>query len=80
MGQLIYMALSVFEMLIFIRIIMSWVNPYGRMSDNDFIRFIYQLTDPILNHVRFILPIGNSGIDFGPMVILIIIDVIKRAL
>jgi len=59
---------------VFIRILMSWF----RIShhDNPLVRFIYQITEPILDFARRITP-RTGMIDFSPLVAIIGLDLIR---
>jgi YggT family protein len=62
----------VYIVLIFIRIIMSWIPriPYYRWLD-AFLNFVRDVTDPYLNLFRRILPpvrLGGAGLDLSPMI------------
>lgn len=66
-------AFDVYTLLIFVRVLLSWVrhNPYQPL-----IRFIYDVTDPYLRFFRrFIPPVGM--IDFTPIIALIVLQVLK---
>jgi YggT family protein len=73
--QLLKAILNVYEIVIVVRAILSWFNPDPY---NPIIRFIADITDPVLNPIRRIMPM--TGIDFSPMIIILIIEVIKRFL
>lgn len=52
------------------RAVISWVNadPY-----NPIVRFLYEVTEPLLGRIRRILPVSMGSIDFSPIVLIIII-------
>ena len=58
------------------RILLSWirVNP-----DNPIIRFIHEITEPILGPIRRLIP-NMGGLDFSPMLALILIQIMERVL
>jgi YggT family protein len=62
------------------RVLLSWLPMAGVRIDpyNPLIRFLYQITDPILEPIRRFATFGM--IDFSPIVALILIEVIRRAL
>jgi YggT family protein len=64
---------SVFNILILIRVLMSWVvpNPEGGVGG-----FIVDVTEPILAPIRRILPKGQM-IDFSPIVAFILLQIIQ---
>jgi len=61
----------VYVILIFIRVIMSWLPriPYNRVLD-IFLTFVRDVVDPYLNLFRRLLPmarLGPAAIDLSPM-------------
>lgn len=65
------------SILILIRVLMSWIpnlDPY-----NPLVRLIYQLTDPILEPARRLIP-PIGGLDLSPLIVLLLIDFVIRPL
>lgn len=66
------------EILIFVRIILSWL-PIGR--DNLIIQMLYTLTEPVLGPIREMMnrsPLGGGiGLDFSPVIALFVMNIIK---
>lgn len=52
------------------RAVISWVNadPY-----NPIVRFLYEITEPVLGRIRRIIPVSMGSIDFSPVILIIII-------
>ncbi len=52
------------------RAVISWVNadPY-----NPIVRFLYDITEPVLGRIRRVLPVSMGGIDFSPVILIIAI-------
>lgn len=69
-ARIIDVALTVYLWLIIIRSVLSWVNPDPY---NPIVRFIYQVTEPVMAPIRRWLPIRGMGIDFSPIIILLLI-------
>ena len=69
-ATLINFILSAYMWIIFGRAIISWVNadPY-----NPIVRFLYEVTEPALSRIRRFFPMTAGGIDFSPMVLIMII-------
>lgn len=63
--------------LILARVILSWVrvSPY-HPTWGPIVTAIYQLTDPIIEPVRRILP-PMGGLDFSPIVVLLLLDLLR---
>lgn len=58
--------LTVLYWLILIRALISWVNPD---PFNPLVQFLYKTTEPILEPIRKILPVGlRFGIDISPII------------
>ena len=61
---LIY-ALYALIILILVRVVFSWTNPY---PNNSVYRFVFAATEPVLGPVRRRLP-PMSGMDLSPLVV-----------
>jgi YggT family protein len=62
------------------RVILSWLPMAGIRIDpyHPLVRFLYQITDPLLEPLRRITTFGM--IDFSPVVALILLEVIRHVL
>lgn len=61
----------VFFMIITIaRAVLSWVSPDPY---NPIVRFIHNVTEPVLIQIRKRLPMMYGGIDFSPIIVILII-------
>ncbi len=78
--QIINLLFNAFYILILARIIFSWVrvSPY-HPTWGPIMRFVYQVTDPIMEPIRRIMP-ATGGIDFSPMIVLILASVLRSVL
>ena len=65
---------QVYSWLILARVIISWVAP---MSNHAAVRFIYDMTEPLLRWLRRYLP-PTGGIDFSPLVALIVVQIVQQ--
>ena len=59
-----------FMWMVIIRAVLSWVNPDPY---NAIVRFINNVTEPILYPIRSRLPINYGGIDFSPIVVFLVV-------
>lgn len=71
--ELLLLALTI---LVFGRVLVSWVDPRGR---NQISAFLILATEPILGPVRRILP-RTGMLDLSPMIVLIALSLLLRAL
>ena len=69
LATLVDLILSAYMWIVIGRAIISWVNadPY-----NPIVRFLYEVTEPLLARIRRMLPFGG-GLDFSPMILIIAI-------
>ncbi len=63
--------IGIYEFIVFIRCILSFIQPD---PSNPIVRFIYEITDPLLNAVRRSFPVlMQGGIDFSPIVVIFLL-------
>lgn len=76
-ATLIDFILGAYMWIIIGRAIISWVNadPY-----NPIVRFLYEVTEPLLSRIRRFLPFFGGGIDFSPMVLILAIFFLRSFL
>lgn len=80
-------ALTIFvrilEVLIWARILMGWFRPRYRTSGNSWFfmieEYVWRATEPLLAPIRNILP-STGMIDFSPIILWFLIDIIYRVL
>ena len=81
MAGLINAVLTLFTIAIFARVILSFFIPLSGGNPHPIlisaIRFVNQITEPILGPVRRSLP-SFGGFDFSPMVVLIVLVVLRE--
>jgi YggT family protein len=63
--------------IIIIRALLSWVNPDPY---NPIVRFLYNVTEPVLYAVRKRVPVFFGGIDFTPMLVILALLFLQRFL
>ncbi len=66
-ATLIDFALSAYMWVVIGRAVISWVN-----ADpcNPIVRFLYDVTEPVMAKIRRFLPVSVGGVDFSPMVLI----------
>ncbi|MDX9834584.1 MAG: YggT family protein [Desulfobulbus sp.] len=66
-AKLVDFTLSAYIWIVIGRAVISWVNadPY-----NPVVRFLNQVTDPVLNRIRRFVPV-MGGFDLSPMVLIL---------
>ncbi len=64
--------------LLFIRIMMSWVIPHANWNRQPF-KFLYMATEPVMAPFRNIVP-PLGGIDFSPMLLFFALGLVQQLL
>lgn len=79
-AQIINLLFNALYLLILARIIFSFlrVSPY-HPTWGPIMRFVYDVTEPIMAPVRRIMP-PMSGLDFSPMIVLILAGFVRQIL
>lgn len=62
--------LFIYMWIIIARAVLSWVNPDPY---NPIVRFIYNVTEPVMLRVRSKIPVSFGGIDFSPILVILAI-------
>jgi uncharacterized protein YggT (Ycf19 family) len=75
--------LQVYIIILFLRILSTWIplSPWSPMG--KYVRVLALLTDPLLNPIRRVfrpVRVGAGAIDFAPMVLLIALEIIDSRL
>jgi YggT family protein len=60
--------LTLFMWIIIARAVLSWVNPD---PFNPIVRFIHNVTEPVLYPIRTKLPVNFGGIDLSPIIVIL---------
>jgi YggT family protein len=63
--------------IVIIRAVLSWVNPD---PFNPIVKFINNVTEPVLYPIRTKLPVNYGGIDFSPMLVFIAVIFLRTFL
>jgi YggT family protein len=69
-ANVLHYVLFFYMWIIIARAVLSWVSPDPY---NPIVRFIYKVTEPVMYQVRSRLPVSFGGIDFAPVVVILII-------
>jgi YggT family protein len=77
LAKVIDIALVCFMFIIIARAVLSWVSPDPY---NPIVRFIHNVTEPILYRIRRRVPMMYGGIDFSPIVVILIIIFLQKFL
>ncbi len=75
--QILFYILQIFNLILLARVLLSWFPNVDH--SNPIIQFVYQITEPILRPVRELMP-QTGMMDFSPLVVFLIIQVITTIL
>jgi YggT family protein len=62
--------LTAYMWIIIGRAVISWVNADPH---NPIVRFLYEVTEPLLGRIRRLLPMSMGGLDFSPIIVIVLI-------
>jgi len=74
-AKVLDVVLSIFMWIVIARAILSWVSPDPY---NPIVRFIHNITEPVLHQIRKRLPLNFGGIDFSPILVLLAVIFIQQ--
>jgi YggT family protein len=74
LARVIDAALTIYMWIVIAGAVLSWVNPDPY---NPIVRFIRNVTEPVLYRIRRSLPVSFSGIDFSPVIVIFAIMFLK---
>ncbi|MBS3759658.1 MAG: YggT family protein [Desulfobacterales bacterium] len=67
-AEILNIGLTLFMWIVIAQAILTWVNPD---PFNPIVRFINQVTEPVLYQIRKRMPTTVGGIDFSPIIVLL---------
>jgi len=77
LAKILDLGLTIYMWVIIARALLSWVNPDPY---NPIVRFLYNVTEPVLAWLRQRLPLVYSGLDLSPLLVLLAIVFLKNFL
>jgi len=77
LAYILDLGLTIYMWLIIARALLSWVNPDPY---NPIVRFLYNVTEPVLGWVRRRVPIVFGGLDLSPIMVLLAIVFLQKFL
>ena len=70
LAQILDMVIYAYMLMVIGRAILSWVSPDPY---NPIVRFLYNVTEPALMRIRRYIPASAGGIDFTPMLLILVL-------
>lgn len=74
-AEVLRWVLNIFMYIVIARAILSWVSPDPY---NPIVRFIHNITEPVLYQIRRRIPVNFGGIDFSPIIVFLAIIFLQR--
>ncbi|MGE5174082.1 MAG: YggT family protein [Betaproteobacteria bacterium] len=75
-AKVLDIVLNVYMWIIIIRALISWVNPDPY---NAIVQILTRVTEPVLRPIRKLVPPYKVGIDFSPLIAILIIIFLQYA-
>lgn len=70
--------LELYSYVVIAAALMSWVSPDPR---NPIVRFLHQITEPVFEPIRRLLPPWKTGgLDLSPLIVIIAIQFVERVI
>lgn len=73
--SILLLLIRVIEVLVFIRIIISWLIPY---SNNEFVALVNKITEPMLAPFRVRIPLGGVQLDIAPIILYFVLGIASK--
>jgi YggT family protein len=77
MAEVIDFILLMLMIVVIARAVLSWVSPDPY---NPIVRFIHNVTEPVLYRIRMKIPVVYAGIDFSPILVFALIIFLRAFL
>jgi YggT family protein len=77
MAVVVNAVLNIYWWIVVASAVLSWVNPDPY---NPIVRFLRSATEPVMYRVRRVIPLFFGGIDFTPIVVLLLITFLQAFL
>jgi YggT family protein len=74
-AEVLRWVLNIFMWIVIARAILSWVSPDPY---NPIVRFVHNITEPVLYQIRKRIPVNFGGIDFSPILVLLAVIFLQR--
>ena len=74
-AKVLDIVLVIFMWIVIARAILSWVSPDPY---NPIVRFINNVTEPVLYPIRKRIPINFAGIDFSPILVILAVIFLQK--
>jgi len=77
LAGVIGVVLQIYMWIVIIAALISWVSPDPY---NPIVRFLHAVTEPVFGFVRRLIPLPRVGIDFSPLVVVLVLFFLQQFL
>jgi YggT family protein len=77
LARVLDIGLNLYMWIIIAQAVISWVNPDPY---NPIVRFLHSVTEPVLYNIRRLIPVYFGGLDFSPIIAILVIIFLKTFL
>lgn len=74
LAQILDVVIYAYMLVVIARALLSWVNPDPY---NPIVRFLVNVTEPVLYRIRRMIPTTIGGMDFAPMILILALYFLK---
>lgn len=75
MAEILHTLIMAYIFVIIIGAVLSFINPDPY---NKFVQIIYRLTEPVYSFIKRYIPTAFGGIDFAPLIVLLILQFLDK--
>jgi len=76
LAKVLEVVLNIYMWVIIIRALISWVNPDPY---NPIVQILTRMTEPVLRPIRKLVPPYKVGVDFSPLIAILVIIFLQYA-
>ena len=75
--KLLDLLVELYTIAVIVRVVLTWVNVDPQ--NNAFTKFLYDITEPVLNKIRGFVPL-IGGLDLSPLVLIVALQILRNIL
>ncbi len=74
---LLHYLINIYLWIVIIASLLTWIKIDPQ---NPIVRFLFQITQPLFDWLKARLPLQYQGVDFAPLVVVIVLSLLDRLL
>jgi YggT family protein len=84
LSRTVLIFIRILYLLLLVRMLMSWFRPRYRTRGNGWFfgleEMVWRATEPLLAPIRNLLPTSGMGLDFSPLILLFLVQLVGNFL